>query len=459
MKTAKRRFARPRVATAGLLAMGLLLWSCAGESTDDDPTSEDAGAEDDAASDDGADDDAGGADGEGDDGGDASADASSDDFPEVGVTLTAQMIYGPEQFLSVAFQDFAEAVEEESNGEITFDIEYSGALVPIDQLEDGLSSGVIDMAVHIPLFSPELLPVSQLLSDLSFLNEGSPVVGTLQSAGAYMEHGLSDPHWNEMLDAGVQPLTGLIVLAPGYQLLCADEPVTNLDQAAGKRARVAGRVYAEEAEAIGMTPVELTGAEVYEALQRGVIDCVIGNMVDVRDMGLEEVGDHWTIGTEDAFSGWTSTALSINSDVFEDLPLEAQQLIWDKAGEIFVRDSLAYFFTETTDALQGGVEAGIEFHDWEDDVLTALEDHRSTSLDVARDRAAEIPRLEDGDAFVQEFVDLHEVWLDRLNELGYSDEDHPNWIDFAETNTDGEVDVDPFMEVLIDEALSTRRPQ
>ncbi|MGY1914145.1 hypothetical protein [Blastococcus sp. SYSU DS0973] len=371
--------------------------------------------------------------------------------------LTVQLLYGPEHFLSEAFHSMAEEVETESDGKITFDTHYSGSLVPLDGLEDGLQSGLIDMALHIPIYSPDNLPVSNVLANVAFVGEPTPTVGTLSKGAAYAEYGLGDEHYEEFREFGIQPLTGLVINAPAFHMVCAGEPVNDLESAAGKLVRVSGEGYAAQAEALGMSPVALVGAEIYEGLQRGVVDCVIGNITDARDMGLLELSDHWLIDSEVAFSGWVSESLSMSLDTWEQLPLEAQQLLYDKAHEVFYREVLEGIFAAHVGAIETGREMDVTFQQWGDDARAALAEGQEQLLESA---ATELDTLVgDGQEYIDGLREANEKWAARVEELGYTDEAGGTWQEFAESNPTGEVDLDAFMEAYIEDVASLRRPE
>lgn len=392
---------------------------------------------------------------EGDEISESGADIDVDAIDEVEITV--QIFYGPENLYAVAFQEYADAVEQVSNGKITFDLHYAGALVDLPEIEDALQSGLIDLAMHIPIYNPETFPVSNVTSDLAFLSEQSPVLGTLQGLGANMQFGLeAEPHVDEMRSHGLVPVLPLTAATPNFHLLCADDPVTSLDEAAGKRARVSGPGYASTVEALGMSPVDLVGGEIYEGLQRGIVDCVVGHLGDARDMGLLELGDHWTVDPEVAFTGWSASHLAFSELTWDSLSVDAQRILWDEAGDTFLRTFLPLVLEDSADAIVQGMDEGIEFHEWEPDARQGLEDHFDSVLEEAPERAGE--HMEDGEAYVQRLVDAYDEWLDIVRDLGYSDDEHSSWMEFAEVNPSGDIDTDPFVDYFINEVHLPHRP-
>ncbi len=57
------------------------------------------------------------------------------------------------------------------------------------------------------------------------------------------------------------------------QIVWCNDPVNSISDLAGRKVRVAGAPAAETLEQLGATAVNLTGGEVYQALQRGLVNC------------------------------------------------------------------------------------------------------------------------------------------------------------------------------------------
>lgn len=370
-------------------------------------------------------------------------------------TIKVQSLYGPESLVTRSLEAWGDAVEERTGGQMTFEMYYSGSLVALPELEDALQSGLIDAAVHIPIYSPDSFPASNVVSDMGFLGSQTPVVGSLQGMGANLEMGFNQVHYDEMINHGLQPIVPLMASTPNFHLLCKDTAVQSLDDARGIRARVSSPGYGAEAESLGMTPVQLVGGEIYEGLERGIVDCVVGAITDARDMGLQELGTDWTLDPGVAFSGWSSTHLAMSKQTWDALPPAAQEILWDTAGDVFLRMLLDLSFDDAIDSLnRARDDHGIEFHTWEPDAAEALGAHQDSVAESARGRIDTLGA--DGDAFVDEFLELHDTWLGVVEELGYDDAAGETWPDFAASGAD--IDVDAFIDRIIDDVLTPNRP-
>lgn len=72
-----------------------------------------------------------------------------------------------------------------------------------------------------------------------------------------------------------------------YRLMC-NTPITSLEDIKGKKIRGSSRVGAL-AQHLGGTPVNVTTAEQYEALQRGQVDCTLGSTAWLDSYNLKDV--------------------------------------------------------------------------------------------------------------------------------------------------------------------------
>lgn len=382
-------------------------------------------------------------------GGSASSGESLAEMSEV--TLRVQSAHPPDAAASRAFDTWKEAVERESGGKIRFEMFYSGALAPLTEVEEGLAAGLVDIATHAPVYNPAQFPLENVVQQLNSVIAPTPLAGTLQGLGAQTELALDDVYPPQFTDQGIQPLLLPAAVVPAYHLACAGEPVRSLQEAAGKRVRVPSEHLAKEAEAIGMTPTAMTISELFEAMQRGVVDCTLAAPQDIRDLGLLDIVDHWMIDPQVMWTGVSSFHLSTSKSTWDSLPVAAQRLLWDTAGEVFLPALVEGFLADTADTLKQAQERDISFHEWNDDVRDALRTHQERTV------ASAAATIDNGDALVSQFLELHEAWLAALPELGYDASADTSFRAFADAYVGAPFDLSSFIE-RIQQARSAHRP-
>ncbi|WP_120004586.1 TRAP transporter substrate-binding protein DctP [Nesterenkonia muleiensis] len=382
--------------------------------------------------------------------------SSAESLEEMGdTTLVVQSPYGPNHFMSRMWDDYADAVEEATEGKITFEISYSSSIVEVAEQEAALRDGLLDMAWSMPAYDPGELPINALFTEIAFLPEKSPQLSFLQGYGSSEFGSLAEPLQNELQNAGLVSLSALVHQYSGYPLLCAGGPVTSLEDFAGSRIRVPGAGWASEVESLGGTPVNIVQNEVYESLERGVVDCAIVAPGNSYEAGLFDVADYWVVDSETTFQGWNSTHILIAERVWEDLPLEAQQILWDEAGSTLLRSMMQYSMDSSAEELLTADEQ-VEILEFEDDVRQALNAHHEDTITDAEARLAD---LIGENTLIGDYQENQERWLELVTALGYSDDDHSTWLEWAESHRDQPVDLDPFFEAFEEEVVQPHRPE
>ncbi|SFB40718.1 TRAP-type C4-dicarboxylate transport system, substrate-binding protein [Amycolatopsis marina] len=332
------------------------------------------------------------------------------DIPEM--TLRVQSANAPDTAPSRAFTVWQEAVEEATDGRLTFEMFYAGALAPLDEVEEALSSGLVDIATHVPAYSPAEFPHDSTVQRLNSLVEPAPL-GTLQGLGAQTEFALGGWAEDQFAAQGLKPLLVPAAMISSMQLVCGDEPVRSLAEAEGIRVRVPSEHHGTEATALGMTPTATTNAELYEAVQRGIVDCAVMSPQDVRDLGLVDVIDHWMLDQQAGFSGFSSFHLSMSKSTWDTLPVEAQRVLWDTAGEAYLPAITEGYLNDVAETMSQAADAGVQFHSWRDDLRERMLAHQSAVIDSVRGEK------DDGEAVVAGVVETHEKWAKLVRDLGY----------------------------------------
>ncbi|MEH6643592.1 TRAP transporter substrate-binding protein DctP [Vreelandella glaciei] len=373
------------------------------------------------------------------------------------VTLVVQSPYGPNHFMSEMWVDYANAVEKRSSGAITFDISYSSVLSPVAEQEQALRDGLLDMAWSMPAYNPTALPLNALVTEAAFLTEQTPVVSQLQGYGSSQFGMESEALQEELKGAGIVSLLTMVQQMPNNPLLCKGDPVQSLEDFAGKRIRVPGSGWATEVRALGATPVNLVQAEVYEAMQRGVIDCAVQSPGNSVEMGLFDVADYFVVDTQVNFQGWNGTHITIAERVWDELPVKAQQILWDEAGETLLRSMIDRSMAAIAEELRAAAMES-EIIQYEEDVRHALTAQRQKTLKDLDARATKM--LGEGQTLLQDYQEAQDEWLTIVTEdLGYADAEYATWLEWAESYEENPTDIDAFIEVYMERVMNPNRPE
>lgn len=215
---------------------------------------------------------------------------------------------------TLVLEPWAKSIEEKSNGRVKFQIFAAGsALGDATRQFDQVRGGVVDIAVGIPAIPRGRHPRTTLI-ELPF---------TIKSAEAgtktLME--LYDKHLKADFPGTV--LLSLTVTEPSA--IHTKTPVEDLDQVKGMRLRAPTPSVTAMLNALGATPVGLPPTQIYENVERGVVD---GNVMPWGPVGafkLHEVLKNHLNARIDAVAMYTL----MNERRYNALPPDIKKLFDD----------------------------------------------------------------------------------------------------------------------------------
>lgn len=216
---------------------------------------------------------------------------------------------------------FKEQVEARSNGEITVNIFPHGQLGNDAQMIDGARSGIIDIAMSGLNNFAGLLPESAAFT-LPFM------FPTREAAYKVLDGEVGQGVSADMEQFG---LKGLGYPENGYRNMSNNRgPITVPADLDGLRMRVNNSVALNDMfNALGANPQQIPVAELYTALETGVVDAQDHPIGIVLSFKFYEVQDYLSL-TQHAYS---PLALVTNLDKFNSMSAEEQAIITEVAAE------------------------------------------------------------------------------------------------------------------------------
>jgi len=142
---------------------------------------------------------------------------------------------------------------------------------------------------------------------------------------------ISDSYRGVMAER-VKPYNGVFLTHWPFnpQILFCKEQAESLDALGGEKVRVSGAPAADTLEELDATAVDLTGGEVYQALQRGLVDCgTTGSTFGYRNKWHEVTSSLYDL----PLGGYSQVIQVANKDFWESLSDEDQKLISSKLSE------------------------------------------------------------------------------------------------------------------------------
>jgi len=358
--------------------------------------------------------------------------ASSDGGAAPTVQITGSTGYPQTHPNSLGLVEWADSVTESSDGRLSFEWYYGDSLVALPDNASALDDGLIDVGYIVPAYTPAEFPADAWASRIGYGNDKRPVVGLLAAAAATIEFGYTEPALREEIEAnGTMALIPRFQMFDNYNMICGSE-VTSLEDARGKRVRVGGEAYARFATYLGMTPVSMTASEMYEGMERGIVDCMIGGEIDMTGQGLWEVASEWT---QIYAPGWNSVALGLGNDIAAEMGDENVEVIKSSLGD-FVNAFFTNYLQEQHKFFSTGADLhSVSYHQADAELTQAIDDFYA---DQRKSMIAEAPAsFEDPEGSLDRYDELLAKWTDIVIELGYD----PGTTDRVEWASE-ELDVD-----------------
>lgn len=264
-----------------------------------------------------------------------------------------------------AAEKFKEIIEASSDGRIEVEIYPNSSLYGDKDELQALQSNSIQMIAPASAKFTTIAPQLQLL-DLPFLFESSEDIAEIASRDSAVGEAIFE---NEDLRAAkIMPL-GL--WDNGFKQMGANVPIRTAADMSGRSFRIQpADVLVSQFETWNAIPSILAFAEVYSALEQGVIDGQENTWSNMETQSMHTVQDYIT----ESNHGYIGYIPAINSDFFDSLPADLQQLVLDAVDEssVYNREIAAEVNEEAKQAVieEGSTEI-IQLTDAEREALMA----------------------------------------------------------------------------------------
>lgn len=215
---------------------------------------------------------------------------------------------------------FLDYVKENSNGTIDYTLHSGGSLLSGTGMLEGIRDGIADGGQILGVYNPAELPVSNVVMGLAPALTSDPRA----VAAALTEYILLDcPTCVDEYEANNIQYIGSWATSL-YGLICTN-PVENLASLEGRKVRASGE-WAGIGLALGMSPVTMSLGDTYEGLQRGQVDCTVG---EINWLSTYSYGDVAKYGVElNQGLSYIGPVFSLRHDLWETLSDEQKQLFY-----------------------------------------------------------------------------------------------------------------------------------
>jgi TRAP-type C4-dicarboxylate transport system substrate-binding protein len=296
------------------------------------------------------------------------------------VTLRVADFYPPGHPIRKGFLEaWAAPLEKRTNGRVKIDYYGHESLVKAKDILDATINGVAD------------------IGNMTYAGSRVPLIFYQQLPGVYEDDqtvGAARAMWKihkkyvtpEFEKLGLKLL--YVNSTTGYQVMTTKQAIRKLSDVQGMKFRVAGSVLPHSVKALGGVPVSMTMGEVYEAMERGVVDGIALSVPSVKAYAFYEILKYATVNCN--LGGYPSY-FAMNMKTWNSLPDDIKKTIEDMALEA------------TTNSTQIGV------------------DQLNSDLNAWKQKGIEIIRLpkEDAAKAAEILAPVWGSWTKAMSEKGY----------------------------------------
>ena len=295
------------------------------------------------------------------------------------------------------FEDFCAKVETLTGGRLAIDPLPVGAVVAYNETLDAVSVGLLDAQHGGAGYFAGKDPAFAILADLNggyedarqihmWLNYGGGIELARELYARYGLHFVGGVSW-------------------GIESIPSKTPIRTLEDFRGVKLRAPEGMSQIIFQRIGAAPVNIPGAEVYTALERGVVEAA-----DWGTLGMNDDLGYHAIAPYPLFPGFHSAPIAdvaVNMDRWNALPDDIALLV-EMAVRDFNRDMMERIGLQDAAVAAGAADRGIELVDWSREERRKF---REVAVPVWAEYAS-------GSPMAQRMYESHVAFLRRLGLLG-----------------------------------------
>ena len=217
---------------------------------------------------------------------------------------------------------FTEQGTAATNGNVIFEV-YPAAQLGKDNLAV-LQSGLADLALIIPSYSSDKLPLSTVSELPGMYNnscEGTAKFWEITRPGGIL-------YEQELKPLGLYPVFAAVLIP--YRIFTSKKEVADIEDLAGLKIRANGSAMNKTMITLGAVPVRASSPELYDAVSRGTVDGALFTMNALEQYSLDQVLNYMVEGPQ---LGSAGIIIAMNEKNWNSLSAETQKIMMD-AGEM-----------------------------------------------------------------------------------------------------------------------------
>jgi len=298
------------------------------------------------------------------------------------------------------------AIRDMSAGRLDIELHGAGALVPTSELLEAVETGTLecsfDHAIYWAGKDPAFGPITMMPFGMgpwdwnNWVWQGGGLELMQEVYGQY--NIMYFPNWTNPMECGYR----------------TNKPIESLEDFDGLKLRAGGIEVKEVLQEFGAELVFVEAAEIYTALERGIVDGLeLGFPSYDWDFNIQEITKYWCL------PGWhqpgTTHGFMVNMDEWNKLPDDLQSIVYHSIKSTWIQAQ--------TDIDYHSAEACHLFEDETDIIITRLSaddlaELERVCIEVQERKAAENPLYAKIIKSQHDYLRMYELWRDLQGEYG-----------------------------------------
>ncbi|AXF57035.1 TRAP transporter substrate-binding protein [Salicibibacter kimchii] len=260
-----------------------------------------------------------------------------------------------------------EDLEEQTDGRISMEFYPSNQIGDADSQYDMAVTGEADVSLSVSGYSAGRFPLVTVM-ELPFMSESaehaSEILNTLYEEFPEIQEEHHDTN----------PL--FLFSAEPAQIMSRDHRIENPEDMEGLRVRSPSPLGNELIESLGATPISMPMGEVYEGIDRGVIDAAMVPFETLYNYSFYEVVNYVTVGD---FAAQPFFSV-MNTETYENFSDSDQEIIDDLTGTELAKEAGSVYDADGEVGVEMAKEDGVEFIELEGDAMSPWEEALSPAV-------------------------------------------------------------------------------
>lgn len=252
-----------------------------------------------------------------------------------------------------------ERITELTDGRVEFETFAGGELVELENETYALETGVVDIAMVLPIYEPDQYPLTEVtmlpLSE-SDVHIGSEAFKRLIESDEKLYDGKTYTEW-QFGSKGLKAFG--MHTTPEYAISTTGAAPHSLRELEALQLRSAARVHNIYADHIGAGTISIPNAETFDALSRGAFDGAFSSVADWANYGLEGL---YTYSLTGIYFGHFNLMTLMTEETWNEMDPELQGIMQQALDETYEGAAQAWY-DRGEEVSAAFVDAGGQFED------------------------------------------------------------------------------------------------